>query len=122
MKGIETARQFLRSIASCPGDLIMRSTAERLERTSKSGAYPEGPVATAIEHRTAQLPSDVFLWAAAGAAVCSLGLQVAGEQKLSNFVGQWTPTILIMGLYNKLVKLHGSDADSRTDSSDGRSF
>jgi len=25
------------------------------------------------------------------------------------FVGQWVPTILILGLYNKLVKQHGSD-------------
>jgi hypothetical protein len=25
------------------------------------------------------------------------------------FVGQWAPTILILGLYNKLVKQHGSD-------------
>ena len=25
------------------------------------------------------------------------------------FVGQWAPTFLILGLYNKLVKLLGSD-------------
>jgi hypothetical protein len=25
------------------------------------------------------------------------------------FVGQWAPTLLILGLYNKLVKQHGSD-------------
>jgi len=25
------------------------------------------------------------------------------------FVGQWAPTFLILGLYNKLVKQHGSD-------------
>jgi hypothetical protein len=24
------------------------------------------------------------------------------------FVGQWAPTMLILGLYNKLVKQHGS--------------
>jgi hypothetical protein len=30
---------------------------------------------------------------------------------MSNFVGQWVPTFLIFGLYNKLVKLHGSDTE-----------
>ena len=25
------------------------------------------------------------------------------------FVGQWAPTLLILGLYNKLVKPHASD-------------
>jgi hypothetical protein len=29
------------------------------------------------------------------------------------FVGQWAPTVLILGLYNKLVKQLGSDAVSR---------
>ena len=26
------------------------------------------------------------------------------------FVGQWAAPFLILGIYNKLVKLHGSDA------------
>ena len=29
------------------------------------------------------------------------------------FVGQWAPTFLILGLYNKLVKQLGSDGASR---------
>jgi hypothetical protein len=32
-----------------------------------------------------------------------------GQRNVANFVGQWAPTILIMGLYNKLVKLEGSE-------------
>jgi hypothetical protein len=32
-----------------------------------------------------------------------------GQRNLANFVGQRAPTILIMGLYNKLVKLEGSE-------------
>jgi hypothetical protein len=31
----------------------------------------------------------------------------------SVFVGQWAPTLLILGLYNKLVKQLGSDATDR---------
>jgi hypothetical protein len=80
---------------------------------SRSGAqdheHAEGPVARMIEQQTAKLPSDVFLWAAGGAIAGSLAFQLMGEEKKAMFVGQWVPTFLILGLYNKLVKLHGSD-------------
>ncbi len=73
--------------------------------------HSEGRVARAIEQQTAKLPSDTFLWAALGSMGLSLGLQMAGKKEMSNFVGQWVPTFLIFGLYNKLVKLHGSDTE-----------
>lgn len=73
--------------------------------------HEEGPVAKAIEQRTAKLPSDLFLWGAFAAIGASAALQLAGRQKLSNFVGQWAPTILIMGVYNKIVKVLGSDGE-----------
>jgi hypothetical protein len=62
-----------------------------------------------IEEQTAKLPSDVFLWAAGGAMVTSLLFQVAGDDRKATFFGQWAPSLLLLGLYNKLVKLHGSD-------------
>jgi hypothetical protein len=70
---------------------------------------PEGPVAKAIERQTVKIPSDVFLWGACGAIVASAALQLSGRQKASNFVGQWAPTVLLLGLYNKIVKVAGSD-------------
>ena len=36
-------------------------------------------------------------------------LQFTGNRQVSNFVGQWAPTFLILGLYNKMVKQLGSD-------------
>jgi hypothetical protein len=74
--------------------------------------HAEGRVAKAIEQQTAKLPSDTFLWAALGSIGLSLGLQLMQKKEMSNFVGHWVPTILIMGLYNKLVKLEGSDQQS----------
>jgi len=71
--------------------------------------HSEGTVARAIEQQTAKLPSDTFLWAAVGAITASMTLQCMGRKEESLFVGQWAPTLLILGLYNKLVKLHGSD-------------
>jgi hypothetical protein len=71
--------------------------------------HSEGPVARAIEEQTAKLPSDAFLWAAGASIATSLILKVLDRHHEALFVGQWAPTILILGLYNKLVKQHGSD-------------
>lgn len=71
--------------------------------------HSEGRVARTIEEQTAKLPSDTFLWIAVGAMATSATLQMIGNKNASLFVGQWAPTLLIMGLYNKLVKQLGSD-------------
>jgi len=72
-------------------------------------SHTEGRVARAIEDQTAKLPSDTFLWVVVGAMTASATLQVMGNRHASLFVGQWAPTLLILGLYNKLVKQLGSD-------------
>ncbi|GAB3723173.1 hypothetical protein [Spirosoma lituiforme] len=71
--------------------------------------HSEGPVATAIEEQTAKLPSDIFLWAALGSMGVSLYYQYIKERDKSLFVGQWAAPFLLLGLYNKLVKLEGHD-------------
>jgi len=83
------------------------------QNDSSPEKHREGPVARAIEEETAKIPSDTFLWAAGGSIALSLALQVFGSKQTSNFVGQWAPTILILGLYNKLVKLEGHDRTDR---------
>ena len=72
-------------------------------------AHSEGKVAKAIEEQTAKLPSDAFLWMAVGSMAVSATMQMVGNKHGSMFVGQWAPTFLILGLYNKLVKQLGSD-------------
>ena len=71
--------------------------------------HSEGPIARSIEQQTAKLPSDLFLWAAGASIVCSLSLKLMNKNHRALFVGQWAPTFLILGLYNKLVKVAGSD-------------
>lgn len=71
--------------------------------------HSEGALARMIEDQTARLPSDAFLWTAVGSMGLSLALELAGKRHLGIFVGQWVPTILIFGLYNKIVKTVGSD-------------
>jgi hypothetical protein len=71
--------------------------------------HAEGSVARGIEHYTAQMPSDWFLWAAGASIFGSLTLHCLGRKEDAQFVGQWAPTLLILGLYNKIVKVAGSD-------------
>ena len=84
-------------------------TIKTVRSGNKNPQHDEGAVATAIEEQTAKLPSDLFLWVGLGLMAVSFGLQVAGKQKLSNFIGHWPTNILLMGLYNKVVKTHGHD-------------
>ena len=81
------------------------------QRGSAMEAYQhsEGTVAKTIEEQTAKIPSDVFLWAAGASMAASLMLKLNNRPHDALFVGQWAAPLLIMGLYNKLVKVAGSD-------------
>ena len=71
--------------------------------------HREGPVARGIEEYTSRVPSDVYLWSAVGCMAVSLSLKLMGRDKDALFVGQWPAPFLLMGLYNKIVKVAGSD-------------
>ena len=73
--------------------------------------HKEGKVASAIEEQTSKIPSDVFLWAAFGSIAASLTLHFINKKE-SLFVGQWAPTFLLLGIYNKLVKQLGHDQNN----------
>lgn len=72
----------------------------------------EGPVAEAIEEQTAKIPSDTWLWVALGSMAASLTLKLLKKDDVSIFVGLWAPSLLLFGIYNKLVKQFGHDAKS----------
>jgi len=78
-------------------------------RTFTPEEHKEGMVAKAIEEQTAKLPSDTFLWLAGASIATALTLKIMRKDHQALFVGQWAPTFLILGLYNKLVKVAGSD-------------
>lgn len=77
--------------------------------TMEAEEHSEGFVARMIEEQTAKLPSDVFLWAAFGSMGVSLFLKLTDRRDESLFVGQWAAPFLLLGVYNKLVKIAGSD-------------
>jgi hypothetical protein len=66
-----------------------------------------------IESKTSHIPSSAFLGAALGSMAISAIFKVSGKDHAALFVGQWTAPFLLLGIYNKLVKQLGSDADTR---------
>jgi hypothetical protein len=71
--------------------------------------HGEGTITKSIENYTSMVPSGTYLSLAIGSIGLAAIMKLAGRDKDAQFIGQWVPTILILGLYNKLVKLHGSD-------------
>lgn len=70
-------------------------------------SHAEGSVTRTIEQQTAKIPSSVFLTAAVASLVASAAFEAFGNQRVSRFIGMWAPTLLITGVYNKLVKTMG---------------
>ena len=78
--------------------------------STESGSHRrEDQVTKSIEEYTAAIPSSAYLAVAVGAMATSFVLQVVGRGKWGNFIAQWVPTWLVIGLYNKLVKIEGHD-------------
>lgn len=71
-------------------------------------SHSEGTLTRVIEQQTAKIPSSAFLVAAYGAMLLSVALELSGRSRYSHFVGMWAPTLLIAGVYNKLVKTFGT--------------
>jgi hypothetical protein len=67
--------------------------------------HAEAAFTRVIEQQTAKIPSHVFLFAALGAMGLSLFLELSGRREASRFTGMWAPTLLTMGVYNKVVKI-----------------
>ena len=91
----------------------MTETATQHAATNEAQEHSEGIVARTIEQQTAKLPSDIFLWGALGSIGVSLFFELKGNGEKSRFVGQWVSAFLLLGIYNKLVKLAGSDRVNR---------
>jgi hypothetical protein len=77
----------------------------------RAGEIPEDQTTALMESYSAKVPSSFFLGAAFASILGSLALKVAGKDHHALFVGQWAAPFLLLGIYNKMVKQHGSDAD-----------
>jgi hypothetical protein len=73
--------------------------------TSTMSQKKEGKTTAMIEAKTSRVPSGTYLTLAVGSMIASAAAMVAGKKQLANFIGQWAPSLLVIGLYNKVVKL-----------------
>jgi hypothetical protein len=77
-----------------------------------AGEAQEDQVTAMIEKYTAPVPSSAYLALALASIVVSVTLNFTQKEKANPalFVGQWVAPFLLLGIYNKMVKQHGSDA------------
>ncbi len=74
------------------------------------GEAQEDQVTAAIEQVTSKIPSSAYFGMAVASMAVSVGFKAAGKSDNALFIGQWAAPFLILGVYNKMVKQHGSDA------------
>jgi len=75
----------------------------------RPGEIQEDQLTAMMEHYSARWPSSLFMGAAVASMVASLVLKCQRRDHEALFLGQWAAPFLILGLYNKTVKQHGSD-------------
>jgi len=78
-----------------------------------SGGIAEDRFTGVLESQTSKIPSSGYLAAAFGAIGASALLKLLGKDDWALFVGQWPAAFMLMGVYNKMVKQHGSDVYSK---------
>ncbi len=78
----------------------------------------EGELTKKVENVTSKVPSIGYLSLALGSMALSASLAAFTRRKeLANFVGLWVPSFMLIGIYNKLVKLEGNDHFNKPDNS-----
>src|ERR1700730_1254659 len=86
---------------------------DRYMQTKVRDAVAEDSITAAIESQPSLIPSSGYLAAAFGAIAASAILKIVGKDDWALFVGQWPAAFMLLGVYNKMVKQHGSDAYSQ---------
>ncbi|HEY1502055.1 MAG TPA: hypothetical protein VGF88_20940 [Acidobacteriaceae bacterium] len=89
-----------------------------MDNRVRRGEIREDQITSMLEKQSAHVPSSTWLGAALASMAASLALRVAGKEHAALFVGQWAAPFLLIGIYNKMVKQHGSDASHEMSSSD----
>lgn len=64
----------------------------------------QGSDAGVVQSQIRKIPSDAFLWCAAGSIIGSMTLKFMGRDEDALFVGQWAPTFAILGVFDKILR------------------
>lgn len=57
-----------------------------------------------LRNTTTSIPTEAYLIGALGSIGISLSLKLLGRDRDAEFVGQWAPTFLTLGLLSKLIR------------------
>jgi hypothetical protein len=87
------------------------SEKDYLETPVIRAVHREDTVTRLIEQQTAKIPSNYFLMFGLASMAASLLFELAGQDKVSRFVGMWPAPVLLLGIYNKIVKMNSFSAD-----------
>ena len=80
---------------------------ELKDQTRLQSDIKEGATTRVVENQGARIPSLAFFSLAIGSMFLSTAIGVRAKQEnkwLANFVGQWAPCFMLIGIYNKIVK------------------
>lgn len=101
--------------AGTDSSFTSKATEKVSDVVSKANETPkEGKITKEIEKVTSQIPSGGYLTLALGSMALSAAIAVFSKRKqMANFVGLWVPTLMLVGIYNKIVKVEGSDQFSK---------
>lgn len=75
----------------------------------RAGEMQEDQMTALLERYSSKWPTSLFMAAAMASIIGSMVLKNQRKHQDALFVGQWVAPFLILGLYNKSVKQHGSD-------------
>jgi hypothetical protein len=81
-----------------------RDMAERAKETASQALQTADQYVNQPMRVGEQTPSKVYMGAVVGSILASAALFLAGRTAAGIFVGLWAPTILNLGLFNKLLQ------------------
>lgn len=83
-----------------------------LSESGRNKSMEDAKVAKVAEIKSKEVPTSIFITLAGAAIALSLGLAMSKKKKSwAIFVGQWAPTILLFGIYDKIVKTNDNSKD-----------
>ena len=83
---------------------------DELERNpAEALTHGKAEIDRIAEKTSSTLPSNAFVVAALASIAVSAYMQLTGRRQWSLFIGEWAPSFLLFGIFNKLTKNLGSD-------------
>ena len=85
-----------------------------LSESGRTKSMDESKVAKVAETKPEETQPSIFITLAGAAIALSLGLALSKKKKSwAVFVGQWAPTILLLGIYDKVIKTDSSSKEEK---------